>query len=104
MSDPLKTYFCRQPGCEREVKGEKGSGAYCSEHRAMRAAAATGRAATKKNENGLVAKLDSLKVLAREADKLEAKATSLRAAADKAAFAVGEKRDAFAERMRELSQ
>jgi hypothetical protein len=98
MNDPMATYICHFPSCTTEVKSGRGSGAYCPEHRGKRASNGAAR-----TSNGLVGQLDALKAIARQADKLEAKATRLRAEADKAAFAAGEKRDEFAERMRSLS-
>jgi len=70
--------ICHTAGCENRVNGTRGRAAYCPEHRGAQT---------------LAEKLEALKGLAREADKLEAKARKLRQQADRAATAAGEKRD-----------
>lgn len=93
------TRDCKVPGCTNEAPARGPYAGLCSEHRTKRAAAP--KAA---NGTGLVGQLDSLKALAKKADKLEAKAVKLKADAERAAMEAGEARDQLAEGMREIAR
>lgn len=92
----LDANLCRADGCMTPVAGTRGLGAYCPEHRSKRARTAPG-------PKTLAEKLDDLKGLARDADRLEAKAKKLRQAADQVALEAGDKRDELNDKMRALT-
>ena len=54
--------------------------------------------------NSLVGKLDAMKALARQADKLETKARKLRTQAQAAAMAAGDARDKLGKQMKEIER
>lgn len=97
--DAVRTVDCKVPGCTNEAPSRGPYSGLCSEHRAKRTP--TPRAA---NGGGLAGQLDSLKALAKKADKLEAKAVKLKADAERAAMQAGEARDELAEGMREIAR
>lgn len=73
------SYTCVEPGCDRSVPSPRGRYARCEDHRAARAVAKAGGGSA--NGDGFVAGLDTLKALARDADRKRARAADLTAKA-----------------------
>lgn len=94
------TYDCKTPGCTRESRSSVGRHAYCKPCQEQRAKNITTSAPT---GTTLVAKLDGMKALAKQADAADAKARKLTRQALDAKAKGDALRQQFAAAMREMA-
>jgi len=94
--EPTATYVCRFPDCTAIVNGSRGLAAYCPAHRPE-------RKPRPERAGGAAEQLRALTRLARDVDRLEARARALTADALAAKERADAKRDEFRQAIAELA-